>query len=69
MIEFKGSDFVQVKHEMLGPDGVEVDFWRNALYTGCPNGHHSVIYTNGDCEVVVRGKLRKAVINNQPSND
>jgi hypothetical protein len=62
--KFKTTDFVQVYHEQVRPDGEPCGYWRNALYVMKDDrGSHVVIYTNGEKQVLgresrIRGVLR-----------
>ena len=62
-MNFKTTDFVQVYHNELRPDGEPFGYWRNALYVIKDNNNHIVIYTNGEKEVLSnQAQIRKYII-------
>ena len=51
-MEFKTTEPVQIETTICYPDGEPITHWRNALYIEKQNGHHLVIYANGEKEVL-----------------
>ncbi len=63
-MEFKRSDFVQVKYHTMDEDLVTQIYWRNALYVTKTENGCVVQYTNGEKqELGCDQKIRKVKIN------
>lgn len=52
MNAFEATEPVQVETTIFYPDGEPITHWRNALYIANQDGHHVVLYANGEKEVL-----------------